>query len=148
MSDDDEHREVLRWLRYAAEDLAAAEAALGAAAFAPRHTCWLAQQAAEKAIKAALVLRQVDFPWVHDLDALRNLLPEDWRIRREQPDLAELSEWAVEARYPPSSAPDASASEAQAAVEQSRAVYECVCDDLERNGVPLPSKGTPRDRPA
>jgi HEPN domain-containing protein len=116
MSGSDEREEAGRWLRYAAEDLAAAEAALGEPAFAPRHACWLSQQGAEKALKAALVFLQVDFPWVHDLDALRNLLPEGWRARREHPDLAELSEWAVEARYPPSSAPDPSAHDAQTAV--------------------------------
>ena len=41
---------------------------------APRHACWLSQQAAEKALKAALVLERVEFPFTHDLDALRNLL--------------------------------------------------------------------------
>jgi HEPN domain-containing protein len=138
MSEADPHAQAGRWLRYAAEDLAAAEAALGEAAFAPRHTCWLAQQAAEKAIKAALVFLQVDFPWVHDLDVLRNLLPEEWRAGRDHPDLAELSEWAVEARYPPSNAPDPSADDARAAVEQSRAVNASVCSDLRDRGVHLP----------
>jgi HEPN domain-containing protein len=135
MSEADQNEEARRWLRYAEEDLAAAEAALSEVAFAPRHACWLAQQAAEKALKAALVFLQVDFPWVHDLDALRNLLPQQWRVRSERPDLAELSEWAVEARYPPSSAPDPSAQDAQKAVEQSRAVYRSVCGDLVNRGV-------------
>jgi len=138
MSGSDEREEAHRWLWYAAEDLAAAEAALAEAAFAPRHACWLAQQAAGKALKAVLVFLQIDFPWVHDLDALRNLLPEGWRLTREHPDLAELSEWAVEARYPPRSAPDPSAASAQAAVEQSRAVYESVGRDLGERGLRLP----------
>ncbi len=139
MSEADPRAEAGRWLRYAAEDLAAAEAALRGTAFAPRHACWLAQQAAEKAIKAALVFLQIDFPWVHDLDVLRNLLPEEWRIRRDHADLAELSEWAVEARYPPSSAPDPSAEDAGAAVEQSRAVYASVATDLGDRGASLPT---------
>ena len=67
---------------------------------APRHICFLAQQAAEKALKAALVLEEMDFPFRHDLDALRNLLPNTWPVRREHSDLAQLTEWAVEARYP------------------------------------------------
>ncbi|MDR7489356.1 MAG: HEPN domain-containing protein [Armatimonadota bacterium] len=66
--------------------------------FVPRHVCWLAQQAAEKALKAALILEGVDFPFRHDLDALRNLLPEGWSVKDEHPDLTELTEWAVEAR--------------------------------------------------
>lgn len=44
----------------------------------PRHVCWLAQQAAEKALKAALVLEDIAFPFTHDLDALRNRLPGSW----------------------------------------------------------------------
>jgi len=37
---------------------------------------------------------------MHDLDRLRDLLPEGWRVKTEFPDLAELTIWAVEARYP------------------------------------------------
>lgn len=44
----------------------------------PRHVCWLAQQATEKALKAILVFLQIDFPRRHDLDALRNLIPDGW----------------------------------------------------------------------
>ena len=62
-----------------------------------RHACWLAQQAAEKAIKAVLVFLQIDFPRRHDLDALRNLVPDGWQVRVEQLSLAGLTEWAVEA---------------------------------------------------
>jgi HEPN domain-containing protein len=138
MSGNEVFEETRRWLRYAAEDLAAAEAALGGTAFAPRHACWLAQQAAEKAIKAALVFLEVEFPWVHDLDALRRLLPEDWRARRDHADLAELSEWAVEARYPSSNTPDPTADDARAAVEQANAVYGSVVRDLAERGAHVP----------
>ncbi|MCY4615587.1 MAG: HEPN domain-containing protein [Chloroflexi bacterium] len=37
--------------------------------------CFHSQQAAEKALKAALVLEGIEFPYVHDLTRLRNLLP-------------------------------------------------------------------------
>jgi HEPN domain-containing protein len=100
MSAPEQAAEAQRWLRYAREDLAAVERWLADPRGLPRHICWLAQQAAEKALKAALVLEGVDFPWRHDLDALCNLLPAGWAVRVEQPDLAELTEWAVEARYP------------------------------------------------
>ena len=98
MSDTDARVEATRWLRYAREDLEAAQAMLGLPHIANRHVCWLAQQAAEKAIKAALVFLQVDFPRRHDLDALRTLLPDDWRVRATPPSLATLTQWAVEAR--------------------------------------------------
>jgi HEPN domain-containing protein len=100
MSKREEDLEGRRWLRYALEDLEAGEALLNQQTVVPRHICWLAQQSAEKALKAALIFLQVDFPRRHDLDALRNLLPAGWKIKEEQPDLATLTEWSVEARYP------------------------------------------------
>ena len=92
--------EARRWLRYAREDLMAAEALRQQPNAAPRHVCWLSQQAVEKALKAVLVFLEIDFPRSHDLDVLRNLIPEGWRVHVEHPDLADLTEWAVEARYP------------------------------------------------
>ena len=70
--------EISRWVRFAREDLEGAEALLADADFIPRHACWLAQQAAEKALKAALVSETVSFPFRHDLDALRNLTRRSW----------------------------------------------------------------------
>jgi HEPN domain-containing protein len=115
------------------EDLTTAEALLEQRNTVPRHICWLAQQAAEKSIKAALVFLQIDFPRRHDLDALCNLLPTNWLLREEQPDLADLTEWAVEARYP-GDWPDATEEDAGAAVNQARAVYESISLDLNRFG--------------
>ena len=82
----------------------------------PRHICWLSQQSAGKAIKAILVFLAIEFPRRHDLDALRNLVPNDWQVKTEHADLAMLTEWAVEARYP-GDWPDATAADARAAVE-------------------------------
>jgi HEPN domain-containing protein len=132
--------EISRWLRFAREDLEAAEALLGQADFIPRHACWLAQQAAEKALKAALVSQQVNFPFRHDLDALRNLVPDGWHVKTQHRDLAELTEWAVEARYP-SDWPDATVEDARRAVEQARGVYESVLGDLVQRGIQPDEKG-------
>ena len=38
--------------------------------------CFEAQQAAEKAIKAVMIMRAIDFPYVHDLARLLSLLEE------------------------------------------------------------------------
>lgn len=92
MSEPDRLQETHSWLRYAQEDLAAARAMLETEDILPRHVCWLAQQAGEKVIKAVLVYLQIDFPRSHDLDLLRNLIPEDWALHDEFPDLAELTE--------------------------------------------------------
>jgi HEPN domain-containing protein len=99
MTQPDVAAEARRWLRYAEEDLKTAEMIVKEGLPA-REACWLAQQAAEKALKAALVLEQVDFPKTHDLDSLRALVPEGWTLRDTGADLAALSQWAVEARYP------------------------------------------------
>ena len=51
MSDVERFTEVQRWLRYAWEDLVAGEAMIEQPGFVPRHACWLAQQAVERARK-------------------------------------------------------------------------------------------------
>jgi HEPN domain-containing protein len=126
--------ETRRWLRYAQEDSRAAEAMLGRDDTYPRHACWLAQQAAEKALKGALIFEQIDFPFSHDLDRLRDLLPEGWRVKIECPDLAELTEWAVEARYP-GDMPEAVDADALNAAQQARAVIKSIVADLKARNV-------------
>lgn len=80
MADAEAVAEAGRWLRFAEEDLRAAEAGAGEDGVLPRHVCWLSQQAAEKAVKAVLVFEQVAFPFSHDLEQLRTLVPSGWRI--------------------------------------------------------------------
>lgn len=92
MNDAERLGEVRTWLRHAHEDLTAAEAMAGADDVRPRHACFLAQQAAEKALKSALVFLQVEYPFLHDLDAIRSRLPDGWLVKQEHPDLALLTE--------------------------------------------------------
>jgi HEPN domain-containing protein len=122
--------------RYAREDLEAAEAIVSQVYAAPRHACWLAQQAAEKALKAILVCLQVEFPRTHDLDRLVHLIPDGWQVPREHPDLADLTEWAVEARYP-GDWPEATETDARDAAQHARAVWTSVTVDLAREGLAL-----------
>jgi HEPN domain-containing protein len=126
--------EARRWFRYAEEDLVAANALLGQPAVAPRHACWLAQQAAEKALKASLIFLQIDFPRRHDLDALRNLIPAGWRVKQDHPNLATLTEWAVEARYP-GERTEATEADAHAAVREAQSVLGSMRTDLAQQGV-------------
>lgn len=125
--------DVCRWVRFACEDIETAETLLRDEAVIPRHVCWLAQQGAEKILQAALIAEQVEFPFSHDLDALRNLLSDVWRVKAEHPDLAELSEWAVEARYPGDWA-DATLDAARRTARQARAVVDTVVLQLEEQG--------------
>ena len=77
MQTDDQLGDTTRWLRYAREDLITAETPLRQPHVPPRQACWHAQQAAEKALKAALIFLQIDFRRTHDLNVLRDLLPEE-----------------------------------------------------------------------
>jgi HEPN domain-containing protein len=97
MNDPEHEEEARRWIRYALEDLSEAELQVERSESVPRHACWLSKQAVEKVLKSILVFLQIPFPRKHDLDALRNLIPEGWSVKESFPDLAELTEWAVEA---------------------------------------------------
>lgn len=123
-----------KWVRFAYEDLQAAKALLGLPNAYPRHACWLAQQSAEKSLKAALIYLQIEFPFTHDLDRLRELLPEGWHIKTEQPQLYSLSVWAVEARYP-GDTPEAVEADARAALQQAEAVWQSIRTDLDERGL-------------
>lgn len=133
MSETDRVAEARRWLDYAYGDLVSAREVLRQGVFPRRLACSLAQQAAEKAIKAALTLEGVHFPLKHDLDALRLLLPDGWRIKSEFVDLGSLTFWSVEARYPTDFA-DATRSDAEKAVEMAGAVWDVIIHDLHARG--------------
>ena len=126
--------EALRWLRFSGDDLEVAQHLLISFPSAPRHVCSLSQQAAEKALKASLVLEGTAFPFSHDLDALRNLLPAGWSVRTEHPDLAELTEWAVETRYP-GDWPEPVDEDARRAEAEARAVHGSIASEFRRRGI-------------
>ena len=81
--------------------------------------CWHIQQSLEKAIKAALIAEGIDPPYTHDLVALLAALPSKWKGGlKDIIDLARVSSWTTEARYPGEMPPilrtDAQAAFAQA----------------------------------
>ncbi len=128
---------VRRWLRYAREEL---EAARREREHIHRLACYLAQQSAEKAIKAALIHDGVRFDWGrqgHDLEALRQKLPLTWAVTRQPPSLAGLTVWATEARYP-GNLPEAVERDVDAAIKAAEEVYDAVADDLAARGVRVP----------
>lgn len=92
--------QALRWLRWADEDLVAAQHSAGDEEIASRVACGLAQQAAEKAIKALLVAADVDPPKAHNLLRLARMLTEETANRLLDLDLEDLTRWAIEGRYP------------------------------------------------
>ena len=132
--------DALWWLRYAMEDLDVAQVLLTMIPPASRHVCWLSQQSAEKILKAALVLEGIEFPFTHDLDALRNRLPEGGHVRTTHPDLADLTQWAVETRYPGDWL-EVTEEDALRAEAEARAIRNSVADELRRRGLSVPSAG-------
>lgn len=117
------------WLTYAERDLAAARSLRRYDGPSPRHAGWLAEQAAEKALLAAVAALGIQPPDTHDLDTLRRLLPSDWQVHQRFPDLSGLSAWFPLAVYPGEWAVvlDDGASET---VELGETVVACLRDDL------------------
>jgi HEPN domain-containing protein len=89
----------LTWLEFANADLAMAKIPLPDGAVY-EQLCFHAQQAAEKAIKGVLIHSDLDFPFVHDLRLLANLLPASLRSTAELSGIDKLTPYAVATRYP------------------------------------------------
>ncbi len=131
--DDERSGDALMWLAYALGDLEAARSQPGRRV-RPRIVANLAQQAAEKAIKAALILDGIDPPRVHDLDDLRNRLASHWRVKRRFPDLARLSRYASESRYPDDIEP-VTPIQSATAVRQAATVVRIIREDFDKQGL-------------
>jgi HEPN domain-containing protein len=108
-----------RWLSWAVEDLAMAETLAANPQLAPRGACMWAHQAAEKALKALLIDRDVDPPKLHYLVRLNVMVGSAAGVPAEQ--LDELSRWALEGRYPADLA-EATTADMVAAIDIARRV--------------------------
>jgi HEPN domain-containing protein len=95
---------VLRgWVERAEQDLKNAENTLLLQEDCPFETvCFHAQQCAEKYLKALLIHRGVDYPKSHNLEVLVGLIPGGHAgvVDVELADLALLTRFAIEGRYP------------------------------------------------
>ncbi len=88
------------WLRYARSDLALADTNATGGVL-NESLCFHAQQAAEKSIKAVLILRGIEFPFTHNVAHLITLVQNagiDWP--QELDSAARLTRYAVSFRYP------------------------------------------------
>ena len=87
------------WLNRARSNLAMAKNRVPQAYL--EDLCFGAQQAAEKAVKAVMIKRGIDFPYVHDLARLLSLLKEaDEAIPDVVGQARKLSRFATVTRYP------------------------------------------------
>jgi len=89
------------WLAHAKSDLSLARLAKDDTRILPEQICFHAQQAAEKALKAVLLFKRIEFPLVHDIEELLELMKQGGiQLPREVGEAGILTPYAVEARYP------------------------------------------------
>jgi HEPN domain-containing protein len=115
------------WLRKAASDMMAAEAAQNAGA--PDAACFHAQQAAEKYLKAFLIDRGMEFPHTHNLPKLLGICGGQGQIFESvQSDAELLTPYAVQVRYDFDFWPAADG--VRRAIEAAVRIRECVVAQL------------------
>lgn len=110
------------WMNRARSNLALAKNRIPEAYL--EDLCFEAQQAAEKAIKAVLITRGIEFPYVQDLNRLLALLEEAGEKIPETIRKAEsLTTYAITTRYPSAGNP-ISLQEYREALEIAEAVFQ------------------------
>jgi len=92
---------VASWKRRSCQDLKAAKILTGEGGMR-ETTLFHLQQAIEKALKAYLVWRAVNFPHTHDLEVLIDLAKEQDTDFDQLDSVAALTDFAVAGRYPES----------------------------------------------
>jgi len=129
---------VRQWLERAWTDLDTAAALLNLPRPRPTTVCFHCQQAVEKALKAALIFRDVEFDWSHEIEYLINLCVEqDAAFEQFRASAVPLSDYAVTFRYP-ADAPDPTVEQAREALAVARAVWQFVLDRLPTETHPEP----------
>lgn len=88
-----------RWFALAAEDLVAARVLLADGTVARRTTGFLAQQAAEKALKPGLFAAAIAAPKIHGLPQLLSRYPDGDVPQIDLDDLDLLDPWVIDGRY-------------------------------------------------
>jgi HEPN domain-containing protein len=91
----------LQWLTKANNDIVTAKQTLLLEDGPTDTVCFHAQQAVEKTLKALLTFNKISFPRIHDLLRLLELTLEIFpELEKMRTELAEISNYAVEVRYP------------------------------------------------
>jgi HEPN domain-containing protein len=93
--------ELKSWIAHAEEDYSAAKSLPGLKKPLLDAVCFHTQRCAEKYLKALLILKDVDFPRMHDLPTLNTLCGQTGILTGfDLQQLADLTRYAVQARYP------------------------------------------------
>ena len=88
-----------RWFALAIEDLAAVRVLIAEGSVALRIAGFLAQQAAEKALKAGLFAASIAVPRIHGLNQLLARYPSVGAPDVDPDDLDLLDPWVIDGRY-------------------------------------------------
>lgn len=89
------------WMSYAKSDLRLAHLAAADELVLRAQACFHAQQAAEKAIKAVLLSRSIEFPFTHDIEELLEIAESAGvALPGTISEGGSLTPYAVETRYP------------------------------------------------
>jgi len=89
------------WLAHAESDLNLARLGKDRDDVLPEQVCFHAQQATEKGLKAVLLHRKIEFPFIHDIEALLEIMTQSGLVvPPDVTDAGALTPYAVEARYP------------------------------------------------
>jgi HEPN domain-containing protein len=124
------HRLTRGWLVKAKIDVLVCEQLLPRGSEFHEAVAFHAQHAAEKALKAYLVWRQVEFPKTHDIERLLELTASvDTQLAEATSDAAELTPFGVEYRYP-GEYPPVSAEAAGRSVALARRVHDGIVNRL------------------
>jgi HEPN domain-containing protein len=122
------------WLRLARGDLAAARGLLKADGVAPRQVAYLAQQAAEKALKATVALEGTEPPPTHDLVFLITRCPPEAGLRQVTVDIVALSAARTAALYPDPEDLPYDHDESELLVRDATRLVDAVGDHFKRRG--------------
>jgi HEPN domain-containing protein/predicted nucleotidyltransferase len=89
------------WLQHAQRDLRAAQLIYGNDDELLEQACYYAQQAAEKAVEAVLLERNVSFPYTHDLeDLVSEVARRGMTVPPDVTRASELTRCVIDTRYP------------------------------------------------
>ena len=122
-------QEARDWLLYAEEDIHFLDTKTNTT---PPVACWIAHRATLNAIKAALVLENCHVPFTHDLEVLREQIPDGWGVKDIHADLAKMTRLSGDERRAVIS--EAGADDMECITNMARAIFGSVRDDMARRG--------------
>ena len=126
-------REIVKdWMRHARSDMAIAKM-LENDEIASEIIVFHAQQAVEKALKALLIQRQIEFPRTHIIGVLLALCKENgYLIEKDLEEAATLSRYGTASRYP-GEIDSVNRTEAKLASDLANQVFDWVESQIEKD---------------